>query len=129
MDAVLTPMIDSVVNVGLAHLIRKMTANYTDTDGLQAPFSLAVSKAAVESFKRMQRGDERAADPLMNVLSSVVFADTTIQNVTEVRRRRGWREGGGRGVVGAKSMARARRRFKGASVAFTTSSSSPTRHT
>ena len=125
MDAVLTPMIDSVVNVGLAHLIRKMTANYTDTDGLQAPFSLAVSKAAVESFKRMQRGDERAADPLMNVLSSVVFADTTIQNVTEVRRRgveRGRREGSGGSEVEGKSE----EALGGAS---TTSTSSPTRHT
>ena len=86
MDEVLSPLMESMMNVGLAHLIRNMTANYTGTDGLQAPFSLAVSKAAIQSFKKMQNEEDGAMDPLLNVLSSVVFADTTIQNITEV----GW---------------------------------------
>jgi len=84
MDAILQPMIDSAMNVGLAHLVRKMTGNLTDTDGLQAPFSLAISKAAVSSYKKMQAGDDDAVNPLMNMLASVVFADTLVQNVTEL---------------------------------------------
>ena len=84
MDEVMTPFIKSSIHVLVAKLIKKVTANYTDTDGLQAPFCLAAAKAAVKSYEAMQAGEEDCWNPFFNSLNAILFADSTIQNVTDL---------------------------------------------
>ena len=84
MDEVMTPFIKSSIHVLVAKLIKKVTANYTDTDGLQAPFCLAAAKAAVKSYEAMQAGEEDCWNPFLNSLNAILFADSTIQNVTDL---------------------------------------------
>ncbi|GMI02957.1 hypothetical protein TrLO_g8764 [Triparma laevis f. longispina] len=84
MDDVMGPFIKSSIHVMLAKLIKKTTANYTDTNGLQAPFCLAAAKAAMKSYELAQVGVEEPWNPFLNSINAILFADSTIQNVTDL---------------------------------------------